>query len=133
MLLYAYPAFFPSPRRVLLYLAEKKVPPKYLTLIPEPEDEKSKRFPPKPEGFVPVLAIPNSKRSEADPANPTSYTWLYESAAIIEYLEDICDADSSITSTPSMRGGSDLAKRAMIRGVIELTSEMFVACNYAAM
>lgn len=70
-----------------------------------------------------MLAIPNS--------------WIYESAAIIEYLEDVCDTDPSLISMHSMRGGSDLTKRAMIRGggggVIDLSSEMFVACGYAAM
>jgi len=143
LLLYGLPSFFPTPRRIHIYLAEKLIPSSFLITVPHLDEsadaEWKKKYPLKPEGFIPVLAIPDVAKlsaSSADITDAQNYTWLYQSMAIIEYLEDLCDADPSITSVTSLRGtaghglrseGPEGAlKRAQIRGIMHLADEFFV-------
>ena len=122
MLLYGFyfgGNFAPCPRRVFIYLIEKKIPSSVLTIVNSDEEAEKKGYPKKPEGYVPVLAIPkDGKEGE--------YTWMYQSNAILEYLEDYCDAHPEVTSVPSMRGRpDDLVLRAQIRGAMYWADELF--------
>lgn len=131
MLFYGYYMggnFAPCPRRVFVYLAEKKIPSSVLTVVNSDEEAVEKGYPKKPEGFVPILAIPKEGKEG-------EYTWMYQSVAILEFLEDYCDAHPEVTSVPSMRGrASDPVHRAQIRGAMYWADELFeefgVSCMF---
>lgn len=103
---------------MLIYLHEKglfdsphiKVTP--VTISPNGE----MIAPGKPKGTVPVLALPDG-------------TFIKQSLAILDYLEDICDnpqeewqKDLTARAKPSMRGGSS-RERATTREIIALADE----------
>ncbi|KAF2098892.1 hypothetical protein NA57DRAFT_76126 [Rhizodiscina lignyota] len=128
MLLYAFlwgtNIFAPCPRRVIVYLQEKKIPSSVVTIVTSDEHAKKNNYPPVPEGQVPILAIPKDDK-------PGEYEWLWQSVAIIEYLEDYCDAHPEVTSMPSMRGRQ--LQRAQIRGATYWVSEIFEAFGVTVM
>lgn len=108
MLLYAsdYTYF---PRRVLIYLKEKKFEAGIITKVPtwftlQRTMESSPDFPPKPAGSIPILAIPDRKEGQ--------FIYIRQSLAILNYLEDLTEDPSSgvKASTLSMRGNTALEK-----------------------
>ncbi|KAK3717020.1 hypothetical protein LTR37_006075 [Vermiconidia calcicola] len=132
MLLYAHPSIFPAARRVVIYLEEKQLPSSVVVVVPPQDDEASRQYPPAQGTTVPRLAIKKKSRADDDAKDAECYEWLSQSNAILEFLEDLCDAHSDLSSSrvPSLRGGDDMVKRLRIRGVMAYTDEVFL---YVAM
>ncbi|KAE8445679.1 hypothetical protein EG329_012977 [Mollisiaceae sp. DMI_Dod_QoI] len=91
MLLYASD-FTYFPRRVLIYIKEKKIDPSMITKVPTwftPEGtmESSSDFPTKPAGSIPILAVPDRKEGQ--------FIYIRQSLAILNYLEDLTEDPSS--------------------------------------
>lgn len=127
MLLYASD-FTYFPRRVLIYLKEKKIQDGMITKVhtwftPERTTESSPDFPPKPPGSIPILAIPDGKEGK--------FIYIRQSLAIINYLEDLTeDPNSGLkASTPSMRGNTPLEK-ARIAELLALLEECCTTFAY---
>jgi len=120
------------PRRVVIYLTEKKLLPHPLIKItPVKQSGLQNTAPGKPPGTVPILALGDGR-------------FIKQSIAIIEFFEDICDAASldklnkvdrkiAEASGPSMRGGETAAERARMREILvladEATTHFGVACH----
>ncbi|VUC25650.1 unnamed protein product [Clonostachys rosea] len=127
-LLYAYP-WMPFPRRVTIYLREKGIPLSLVTVVPvsDPQlgDAAPKAFPPRPAGSLPILAIPDSKSSGVE-----SYSYVRQSLAIMNYLDELCDAGEHgfPRSRYSMRG-EDAMSRAKVTGLMCLADELTVSWN----
>ncbi|XXH05662.1 hypothetical protein Hte_012097 [Hypoxylon texense] len=115
------------PRRVLIYLHEKgllnsdliKITP--VTISPDIEMV----APGKPKGTVPILALPDG-------------TFIKQSVAIIEYLEDICDdpredwqKEIAATAKSSSMRGDTARERATTREVLALADEATMAFGFA--
>ncbi|KAL8341811.1 hypothetical protein RB601_005344 [Gaeumannomyces tritici] len=114
------------PRRVLLYLAEKGLAGHPHIKITQVDVANQMSAPGKPPGSVPVLRLPDG-------------TFVKQSVAILEYLEDVCDAPdpsqpwqadlaaaaaaAATTATGSMRGGDAAARRARAREILALADE----------
>jgi glutathione S-transferase len=86
-LLYAYP-WMPFPRRVIIYLRERKIPSSLITIVPVTDPHRGAQvppnFPPKPPGSLPQLLVP----CEADSGD--SSIVFRQSASIINYIEELC-------------------------------------------
>ncbi|KAF4957859.1 hypothetical protein FSARC_11155 [Fusarium sarcochroum] len=127
-LLYAYP-WMPFPRRVIIYLREKGIPSSLVTVVPvsDPQlgDTAPKAFPPRPAGSLPILAIPGS-----DPSDFKSYTYIKQSIAIMNYLDELCDAGELgfPKSLYSMRG-KDALSRARVTELLCLADELTTSWN----
>ncbi|KAL7948678.1 hypothetical protein V8C42DRAFT_311987 [Trichoderma barbatum] len=119
-LLYVYP-WMPYPRRVIIYLREKGIPSSTVTIVPvtDPQlvNQVDSRFPAKPPGSLPILAIPQDD-------NGANFTYVRQSLAIMSYLDELCDngTEGFPRSRYSMRG-SDALQRAHINGVVALADE----------
>ncbi len=126
MLLYAYP-WMPYPRRVIIYLREKGIPPSLVTIVRDSDPQLGNvvppEYPPKPPGSLPILAVPSADESR--------YTYIGQSLAIINYLEDLCDArHDGFPRTPSMRGtGADLIVRARQNELLALADQLTADWN----
>lgn len=127
-LLYVYP-WMPYPRRVVIYLRERKIPPTLVTVVPvsDPQngDKADPGFPPRPKGSLPILSIP---RGEDD------YEHLGQSLAIMDYIEDLCEAgsDGFLKTTYSMRGvfkSGDLMSHARHNELLSLAHEVLTTWN----
>ncbi|KAF4456876.1 hypothetical protein F53441_1087 [Fusarium austroafricanum] len=124
-LLYVYP-WMPFPRRVIIYLREKNIPASLVTIVPvsDPQlgDAAPKTFPPRPLGSLPILAIPGS--------DSKSYTYIRQSLAIMNYLDELCDAGEHDfpKSECSMRG-DDALSRARVTELMCLADELTIAWN----
>lgn len=127
-------SFGPYPRRVTLYMKEKKLPSNLINIIPVSFDAGGHPIAPgKPTGTVPILAVhPNTAY------NPTSSTqYIKQSIPILEYLEDITldrehpnttEEDATTTTTqqaryPSLRGRTPF-ERARIRSILQIQDEL---------
>ncbi|KAJ0425143.1 hypothetical protein BJY00DRAFT_274856 [Aspergillus carlsbadensis] len=90
-LLYAYP-WQPFPRRVIIYLRERKIPSSLVTVVHVTDvqfgGETPEEFPPKPPGSLPILAIPNA--APGGESKGDSFIYIKQSIAIMEFLEDAC-------------------------------------------
>ncbi|KAF2105021.1 hypothetical protein NA57DRAFT_71216 [Rhizodiscina lignyota] len=118
-ILYAYPDWLPAGRRIRIYLAEKRISPSLVYVAESDEDVKAKGYPPKRGNFSPIMAI-------SRPDKPTEYIWVEQSSAMLEMLEDYCDANSDASPVPSFRGPEDdIIRRAMIRGVLYWADTLF--------
>ncbi|KAJ9659360.1 hypothetical protein H2201_007385 [Coniosporium apollinis] len=128
-LLYVYP-WMPYPRRVLIYLREKCIPSSLVTVVlvsdPQLGSKAPPQYPPKPPGSLPILAIP----CEDDSGNSPSFIYIRQSLAIINYLDELCDAGASgfPLSRYSMRGADPLT-RARHNELLALADECTVAWN----
>lgn len=109
-----------------IYLAEKKIPPSVVYAIKSDEDAAEKGYPAKPqEMWRPIIAIP---KEQGD------YTWIQQSCAIIEFLEDYCDLNPVISPVPSLRGSSnDVVRRSQIRGMMYWADEAFTLFGFTCM
>ncbi|EON63548.1 hypothetical protein W97_02776 [Coniosporium apollinis CBS 100218] len=122
-LLYVYP-WMPYPRRVIIYLREKDIPSSLVTVVPVSDPQRGSKappeYPPKPPGSLPILAIPNEG----------GFIYIRQSLAIINYLDELCDAGASgfPLSTYPMRGANSLA-RARHNELLALADECTIAWN----
>lgn len=119
------------PRRILLYLSEKGLSASpFIKITPVTMSSAGLVAPGKPPGSVPILKLPDG-------------TFIKQSVAILEYLEDICDKPdpeqpwqldlaNSVTNKLSMRGATSEDK-ARMREILSLadeaTSQFGFACH----
>lgn len=126
-LLYVYP-WMPYPRRIIIYLREKSLPSSLVTVVPVSDphlgNKADPQFPPKPAGSLPILAIPTDE-------SRTAFTYISQSLAIINYLDDVCDAGlhGFPRSNHPMRGGADPVARARVAEVLALADECTAGWN----
>jgi glutathione S-transferase len=85
----------PYPRRVIIYLREKGIPDSLVkvAVVADPQDGNQvldRSLPPIPSGSLPILAI----SSEAKRVDGVAEEWTYirQSMAIINFLEELCNA-----------------------------------------
>jgi len=92
-----------APRRVTIYLAERKFSSSFITILPTTIAHPGAKTiaPGKPPGTVPLLQLPSGE-------------FIIESLAIIDYLEDIAESQNM----PSLRGNTPL-ERAVKRVFID--------------
>ncbi len=135
-LLYAYP-WMPYPRRVILYLREKRIPPSLITVVHVPFGSTvlDPQYPPKPPGSLPILAIPSESGVEGSKGSDgaggsQSFTYIRQSLAIINYIDELCDAGASgfPKSAYPMHGATPLA-RAREAELLALADECTIAWN----
>lgn len=117
-ILYAFPDWLPSGRRIRIYLDEKKISPSHVYVVQSPEDAEAKGYPPKQGNFTPIMAV-------SDPDDPSGYSWIEQSSAMLEMLEDYCDANPDVSSVPSLRGSDPIYQRARIRGILHWADSTF--------
>ncbi|KAL8377117.1 hypothetical protein RB595_007997 [Gaeumannomyces hyphopodioides] len=108
------------PRRILLYLAEKGLAGHPHIKITQVDIANQMSALGKPPGSVPVLRLPDG-------------SFIKQSVAILEYLEDVCDAPdpsqpwqaelAAAATAGSMRGGETAACRARAREILALADE----------
>ncbi|OBT68123.1 hypothetical protein VE03_01448 [Pseudogymnoascus sp. 23342-1-I1] len=128
-LLYAYP-WMPFPRRVTIYLREKRIPPSLVTVVPVSDPQLGNsappEFPPRPQGSLPILAIPSAHGTQDEPP----YLFIHQSLAIMNYLDELCDSghEGFPLSQYSMRG-ADALSRARQTALLALADECTVAWN----
>ena len=121
-LLYAYP-WMPYPRRVIIYLREKGIPSSLVTVVPVSDPQLGSavdpKYPPKPPGSLPVLAIPQDDSG-------LNFSYIRQSLAIMNYIDELCDGglEGFPLSTHSMRG-VNILERARVTEVLALADE----CN----
>lgn len=132
-LLYAYP-WMPFPRRVIIYLREKRIPASLVQVVhvSDPGEGnqvvESASFPPRPSGSLPILAIPSFEKDEA--GKPDSWMYVRQSMAIISLVEEVCEKGEYRFS--SLRGiitGTDAIQRARILEIQTLAEELTVGWN----
>ena len=123
-------SFGPYPRRVTLYIKEKKLPPNLIDIVPVTFDSDGHPIAPgKPAGTVPILAIhPNTAYN---PSPSTQY--IQQSIPILEYLEDVLDHQTldqaghdraqQGSRYPSLRGRTAF-ERARIRSIVQMLDEL---------
>lgn len=113
----------PYPRRVIIYLREKGIPSSLVTVVPVSDPQLGNtvdpKYPPKPSGSLPILAIPQD-----DSGN--NFTYIRQSLAIMNYLDELCDGglEGFPLSSHSMRG-ANILERARVIEVLALADE----CN----
>src|SRR2546423_224938 len=109
-LLYAYP-WMPYPRRVIIYLREKGIPPSLVKVVPVSDPQLGSfaptEYPPKPAGSLPILAIPPRGYLDSQ-----SWTYIRQSYAIMSFLDELCDQGwkDFPPSEYSMRGSDPLSQ-----------------------
>ena len=130
-LLYSYP-WMPYPRTVGIYLREKRIPSSLVTVVavsdPSEGDAviESEKYPPRPKGSLPILAIFSTPSSEGNVA------YIRQSSAILNFLEELCDEGKwGFPKSPyTMRGpGDNLLERARITEIRTLAEESLVSWN----
>ncbi|KAK0854452.1 hypothetical protein LTR87_017973, partial [Friedmanniomyces endolithicus] len=127
-LLYAYP-WMPYPRRVIIYLREKAIPSSLVTVVrvsdPQLGDAAPPEYPPRPAGSLPILAIPTN-----DSPGHATYTYIRQSNAIMNYLDELCDEGlhGFSLSKYSMRG-ADALSRARNTEILSLADDCNLAWN----
>jgi glutathione S-transferase len=101
----------PYPRRVIIYLREKGIPSSLVTIVPVSDPQLGNsappEYPPRPAGSFPILAI-----APGAYLNNQSYTYIRQSKAIMNFLDELCDG--SLEGVPvsiySMRGTNPLSR-----------------------
>ncbi|KAK0269292.1 hypothetical protein LTR54_017539 [Friedmanniomyces endolithicus] len=127
-LLYAYP-WTPYPRRVIIYLREKAIPSSLVTVVrvsdPQLGDAAPPEYPPRPAGSLPILAMPTN-----DSPGHATYTYIRQSNAIMNYLDELCDEGlhGFSLSKYSMRG-ADALSRARNTEILSLADDCNLAWN----
>lgn len=100
-LLYSYP-WMPFPRRIAGYLSEKRILSSVIKIIQvsDPQlgdavvEHQAASIPPRPEGSLPILAIPPQASNE-------NWTYIRQSMAIITYLEEAMMPGGSLSHVDS--------------------------------
>lgn len=130
LLLYSYP-WMPYPRLIGIYLREKGISASLVKIVrvsnPHEGDAvvDSTSFPPRPKGSLPILAICHSTVRE-------SVTYIRQSSAILDFLEDLCDGGhwGFPKSSYPMRGNAEnMFERARITEVRTMAEECLVSWN----
>lgn len=105
-----------SPRRAIIYLAERGFPSNVVDILPTTMAGPGApaNAPGKPPGAVPLLMLENGKS-------------IHESIAILEYFEDLADA----RGLQSMRGHTP-QDRASVREMLGLTEQVTISIELAA-
>ncbi|KAK4981074.1 hypothetical protein LTR66_008412 [Elasticomyces elasticus] len=119
----------PFPRHVIIYLREKGIPQSLVAVVhvsdPQLGNVAPPEYPFRPKGSLPILAIPETELSGS-----VSYTYIRQSLAIMNYLDELCDAGHNDfpLSRYSMRG-ADALSRARITEVVALADECTTSWN----
>lgn len=117
----------PYPRRVIIYLREKGIPSSLVTVVPVSDPQLGNtvdpKYPPKPPGSLPILALPQND-------SENSFTYIRQSLAIINYLDELCDGglEGFPLSSHSMRG-ANILERARVTEVLALADECLTLWN----
>lgn len=130
-LLYSYP-WIPYPRRIALYLSEKRISPSAIRIIHVSDPQsgncvvpaQANSVPPRPEGSLPILAIPPSNDSN-------NWVYIRQSMAIIQYIEEACAPGGELSGTGArelVKGHTPL-ERARITEIATLAEELLVSWN----
>ncbi|KAF2095669.1 hypothetical protein NA57DRAFT_79382 [Rhizodiscina lignyota] len=142
-LLYVYP-WMPYPRRVIIYLREKRIPSRLVTIVrvsdPQHGDTAAPGFPPRPKGSLPILAIPNEllcPNATTRPSSPAAedangYEHVSQSLAIVAYLEGLCTAGAyGFPQSRPMRplAAADPLTRARYEESLRLADELLPTWN----
>lgn len=116
------------PRRVLIYLSEKGLlDSPHLKITPVTMSSAGMVAPGKPSGTVPILALGNG-------------TFIKQSIAILEYIEDICDDaksgekvvnDSFGSGAKGSMRGETAEERARMRDILGLADEASLQFGFA--
>ena len=93
----------PYPRRIQIFLRERDVPTSVVTVVPVSDpgngDKAADGFPPRPDGSLPILAIP-APDAAADrsgiPRSLEGWTLLRQSLPIMQYLDQTIVETSSV-------------------------------------
>lgn len=127
LLLYIYP-WMPFPRRVTIYLHEKRIPPTLVRTVrvSDPQDGNKvtdPSLPPRPPGSLPILAIQHADAED-------KWTYIRQSMAIISFLEDLCEAGDYGFSSPTGRlMPTKPLERARETEILSLAEELTVGWN----
>jgi hypothetical protein len=119
----------PFPRRVIIYLREKGIPPSLVTVVPvsDPQlgDAAPAGFPPRQKGSLPILGFPPPEHGSNTPP-----TYTHQSVTIINYVDNLCDAGANgfPKSQYSMRSADELS-RARETELLTLAHECIVGWN----
>lgn len=113
----------PYPRRVIIYLRERGIESNLVTVVhvsdPQLGNSAPQEYPPRPVGSLPILAIASTNNSAA-----VEYTYIRQSLAIMNFLEEICSSGELGFPKPkySMHG-NDALSRARNNEVLALADE----------
>ncbi|KAL1605079.1 hypothetical protein SLS60_004622 [Paraconiothyrium brasiliense] len=120
----------PFPRRIAGYLSEKRIPQSAITIVHVTDPAKgdhvvpsqSFRFPPRPKGSLPILAIPPSDESQ-------DWTYIRQSMPIIYYLEEACAPGGQLAhlNARALIKGGDALERARIAEMLTLAEELLIS------
>lgn len=127
-LLYAYP-WMPFPRRVTIFLREKNISPSLVAMVPVSDPRLGNAAPPKfpsrPPGSLPILAIPSIEPTETEP-----YTYIRQSLATMNYLDELCDSgEQGFPQSQYSCRGHDALSRARVTELLCLADECTIAWN----
>ena len=119
----------PFPRRVTIYLREKIIDSSLVDIVqvsdPQAGNAAHPGYPPRPAGSLPILVI-----SSKDDSGSVSYTHIRQSLAIMNFLEEICDAGMyGFPKSKYSMHGTDVLDRARNSEVLSLADECTVAWN----
>lgn len=126
-LLYAYP-WMPFPRRVIIYLREKQIDRSLVDIVrvSDPQDGNEvvdSSFPPRPPGSLPILAIPHADSKD-------QWTYIRQSMAIINFLEEMCESGNHGFSSPSgPLMPTNVLEKAREMEILGLAEELTVGWN----
>lgn len=124
-LLYAYP-WMPFPRRVIIYLREKRIPSNIVTVVRvlTPQDgnqEVDTSYPPRPTGSLPILVVPSTEGDRSS----SSGLQIRQSMAIMHFLEEVCEKKMYGFGGASIRSlaGTTMTQRVEINEVLSLAEQ----------
>ncbi|KAJ9654830.1 hypothetical protein H2198_006185 [Neophaeococcomyces mojaviensis] len=130
-LLYAYP-WMPYPRRVSLYLSEKRISSTAIQIVHVSDPQagncvvpsQASKYPPRPAGSLPILAIPPS-------AGRTETLYIRQSMAIINFLEEQCAPSGELkhVGARELVTGKNVIERARLMELLTLAEELTVSWN----
>lgn len=133
-LLYSYP-WMPYPRRVQIYLREKHIPETAIKVVHVTDPQRGNQvhhshlesdssIPPRPEGSLPILAIPNNESRD-------SWVYIRQSMAIITYLEFATGPDGPLSYLPtqSLHTGDNPLEAARLNELTTLAEELTILWN----
>lgn len=122
----------PYPRRLAIYLSEKRIPSTAIRIIhvSDPQSgnavvpSQAASVPPRPEGSLPILAIPPT-------ADNGEWVYIRQSMAIIAYIEEACAprGDLSDIGARELVRGDTALERARITELTTLAEELLVSWN----
>ncbi|KAF2155668.1 hypothetical protein K461DRAFT_274682 [Myriangium duriaei CBS 260.36] len=130
VLLYADPTWYPSPWRVALYLAEKRIPPSVVLAVPATDPVASKDFPKASRTFIPQLAVSKKQQTSSQRStNPDDYIWIPQSVAIILFLEGLCNTHPELAPVGPLDSSPNPIRQALQRGVISHVEQLTTGVN----